>query len=99
MVNEKDLVNSLYLQANTLAPLLKKLKQKGYIDINKDNKDKRNIVISLTRQGKELKDKAIHVPLALAQEPWLTVEEAKVYRRLLYKIINDGKELDDESCN
>ena len=99
VVNEKDLVNSLYLQANTLAPLLKKLKQKGYIDINKDNKDKRNIVISLTRQGKELKDKAIHVPLALAQEPWLTVEEAKEYRRLLYKIINDGKELEDEDCN
>lgn len=98
-VNEKDLVNSLYLQANTLAPLLKKLKQKGYIDINKDNKDKRNIVISLTKEGKELKDKAVNVPLTLAQEPWLTVEEAKEYRRLLYKIIHDGKELEDEDCN
>ena len=99
VVNEKDLVNSLYLQANTLAPLLKKLKQKGYIDINKDNKDKRNIVISLTKEGKELKDKAVNVPLALAQEPWLTAEEAKQYRKLLYKIINDGKELEDEDCN
>lgn len=99
VVNEKDLVNSLYLQANTLAPLLKKLKQKGYIDINKDSRDKRNIVISLTKEGKELKDKAVNVPLALAQEPWLTVEEAKEYRRLLYKIINDGKELEDEDCN
>ena len=99
VVNEKDLVNSLYLQANTLAPLLKKLKQKGYITINKDNKDKRNIVISLTKEGKELKDKAVNVPLTLAQEPWLTVEEAKEYRRLLYKIINDGKKLEDEDCN
>ena len=99
VVNEKDLVNSLYLQANTLAPLLKKLKQKGYITINKDNKDKRNIVISLNNEGKVLKDKAVNVPLALAQEPWLTVEEAKEYRRLLYKIINDGKELEDEDCN
>ena len=99
VANEKDLVNSLYLQANTLAPLLKKLKQKGYITINKDNKDKRNIVISLTNEGKVLKDKAVNVPLALAQEPWLTVEEAKEYRRLLYKIINDGKELEDEDCN
>ena len=99
VVNEKDLVNSLYLQANTLAPLLKKLKQKGYININKDNNDKRNIVISLTKEGKELKDKAVNVPLTLAQEPWLTVEEAKEYRRLLYKISNDGKELEDEDCN
>ena len=99
IVNEKDLVGALYLQANTLAPLLKKLKQKGYIDINKDNKDKRNIVITLTKEGKELKDKAIHVPLSLAEEPWLTVEEVKEYRRLLYKIINEGKELEDENCD
>ena len=98
-VNEKDLVEALYLQANTLAPLLRKLKQKGYIDISKDIKDKRNIVIALTDEGRALKDKAIHVPLSLAEEPWLTIEEAKVYRRLLYKIINEGKELKDEDCD
>ena len=98
-VNEKDLVEALYLQANTLAPLLKKLKQKGYIDINKDKKDKRNIVIKLTDQGRELKDRAVCVPLTLAEEPWLSVEEAKEYRRLLYKIIHEGKELKDEDCD
>ena len=98
-VNEKDLVEALYLQANTLAPLLKKLKQKGYIDICKDNKDKRNIVITLTDVGRKLKDKAVNVPLSLAEEPWLTMEEAKEFRRLLYKIINEGKELKDEDCD
>lgn len=98
-VNEKDLVEALYLQANTLAPLLKKLKQKGYIDINKDKKDKRNIVITLTDEGRKLKEKAIHVPVSLAKEPWLTNEEAKIYRKLLYKIINEGKELEDEDCD
>ena len=99
VVNEKDLVEALYLQANTLAPLLKKLKQKGYVEICKDNVDKRNIVISLTDKGRELKDKAIHVPLSLAEEPWLTNEEAKLYRKLLYKIINEGKDLKDEDCD
>ena len=98
-VNEKDLVEALYLQANTLAPLLRKLKQKGYIDISKDIKDKRNIVIALTDEGRALKDKAVNVPLSLAEEPWLSVEEAKEYRRLLYKIINEGKELKDEDCD
>lgn len=98
-VNEKDLVEALYLQANTLAPLLRKLKQKGYIDISKDNKDKRNIVITLTDEGRTLKDKAVKVPLSLAEEPWLTVEESQQYRKLLYKIINEGKELEDENCD
>ena len=99
VVNEKDLVNRLYLQANTLNPLLKKLKEKEYISINKDKEDKRNLVIALTTKGKKLKDKAIDVPLTLAQEPWLTVEEAKEYRRLLYKIINEGKEIENENCD
>lgn len=98
-VNEKDLVDALYLQANTLAPLLRKLKEKRYINISKDKKDKRNIVISLTEEGRKLKDKAVCVPLSLAEEPWLSEEEAKEYRRLLYKIINEGKELKDEDCD
>ncbi len=99
VVNEKCLVNSLFLQANTLAPLLKKLQQKGYISINKDKDDKRNIVIALTDSGRELKKKAVNVPLTLAQEPWLTLEEAKEYKRLLYKIINEGKVINYEDCD
>ena len=98
-VNEKCLVNCLFLQANTLAPLLKKLQQKGYITINKDKEDKRNIVIALTDSGRELKKKAVSVPLTLAQEPWLTMEEAKEYKRLLNKIINEGKETNYEDCD
>ena len=99
VVNEKCLVNCLFLQANTLAPLLKKLQQKGYITINKDKEDKRNIVIALTDSGRDLKKKAVSVPLTLAQEPWLTMEEAKEYKRLLYKIINEGKEVNYENCD
>lgn len=99
VVNEKCLVNSLFLQANTLARLLKKLQQKGYISINKDKDDKRNIVIALTDSGRELKKKAVSIPLTLAQEPWLTLEEAKEYKRLLYKIINEGKVINYEDCD
>lgn len=99
VVNEKCLVNCLFLQANTLAPLLKKLQQKGCITINKDKEDKRNIVIALTDSGRELKKKAVSVPLTLAQEPWLTMEEAKEYKRLLNKIINEGKEINYEDCD
>lgn len=91
-VNEKDLVKCLYLQANTLTLLLKKLKAKGYVDIERDKEDKRNIVIKLTENGKKLKDKAVNVPKTLAEEPWFTVEEAILYKKLLYKILNDGKE-------
>ena len=93
-VNEKVLVKCLYLQANTLAPLLKKLQQKGYVEISKDENDKRNLIIKLTQKGSELKAKAVDVPKTLAQENWLTLEEAIMFKKILNKILNDGKEDD-----
>ena len=86
-VNEKDLVKALYLQANTLTDLLGKLKKKGYVDICKDEKDKRNILISLTEEGRKLKDRAVNVPKTLIDEHWLTDEEAKTFKELLYKLL------------
>ncbi len=92
VVNEKDLVNALYLQANTLNPLLKKLEAKNFIQIKKDECDKRNLKISLTNEGRLLKDKAVDVPASLAKEINLTQEEAIFFYKILYKILNDGKE-------
>ena len=92
VVNEKDLVNALYLQANTLNPLLKKLEAKKYIKINKDESDKRNLKISLTNEGRQLKDKAVNVPKSLAKEINLSEEEAIFFYKILYKILNETKE-------
>ena len=92
VVNEKDLVNALYLQANTLNPLLKKLEAKNYIQIKKDESDKRNLKISLTNEGRLLKDKAVDVPASLAKEINLTQEEAIFFYKILYKILNETKE-------
>ena len=87
VVNEKDLVSALYLKANTLTDLLRKLKKKGYVEIEKDEKDKRNIVIRLTDEGRKLKDKAVNVPKTIAEEHWLTDEEFLVFKNLLYKLL------------
>lgn len=86
-VNEKDLVNALYLKANTLTDLLRKLKKKGYIEISRDETDRRNIVISLTDEGRQLKEKAVEVPKTLADEHWLTDEEFNTFKELLYKLL------------
>ena len=87
-VNEKDLVSSLYLKANTLTDLLKKLERKGYVEICRDENDRRQIIIRLTEAGRDLRKKAVHVPKTLAEEQWLTPEEAETYRRLLYKLLD-----------
>ena len=86
-VNEKDLVSALYLKANTLTELLKKLKANGLIEINKDEKDRRGIVISITDKGRELKKRAVCVPKTIAEEHWLTDEEFLEFKALLYKLL------------
>ena len=86
-VNEKELCEALYLKTNTLAPLLKRLREKGYIQIAKDEADKRNLVISLTTEGENLREKALSVPPSIAEEFNLSEEEAKTFYAILYKIL------------
>ena len=90
-VNEKELCDALRLKTNTLTPLLKKLKEKGFISINKDQEDKRNLVITLTKDGEALKEKAVDVPPSIAEEFNLTEEEALFLYKILYKILDYEK--------
>lgn len=91
-VNEKELCEALHLKTNTIAPLIKKLKDKGFILINKDKEDKRNLIISLTKLGEDLKEKAVDVPPSIAEEFNLTEEEALFLYKILYKILDYEKE-------
>lgn len=86
-INEKELVESLYLKANTLTDLLKNLEKKGFVEINKSKEDKRCIVIKITDSGRELKEKAVCVPKTLQEEHWLTDDEFATYKKLLYKLL------------
>ena len=93
-VNEKVLCETLHLKTNTLAPLLRRLKEKGYITIAKDEQDKRNLIISLTKEGEDLREKAVSVPPSIAEEFNLTEEEAGLLYKLLYKILDNDTEGD-----
>jgi DNA-binding MarR family transcriptional regulator len=88
-INEKKLGEMVHLKSNTLAPLLKKLKEKGYIIMKKDSEDERNLVISLTQKGSALKDKAVKVPEALSRTLNLDHDEVTYLYRILYKILDD----------
>ena len=89
-INEKSLGDKLFLKSNTLTPLLKKLCEKGYIIINKSDKDERNIIISLSEEGKRLKDKAICVPESLGKSLKLDKDEALYLYQILYKILYEA---------
>lgn len=61
--------------------------KKGLVEIHRNSKDKRSIIIKITKKGKELKKQAISVPKTIAEEHWLTEEETKTYKSLLTKLL------------
>lgn len=91
-VNEKELCEALHLKTNTVAPLIKRLAEKQLITIKKDESDRRNLIITLTKKGEELKDLAVEVPASIVGEFNLTEEEAMFLYKILYKILDYEKE-------
>ena len=88
-VNVKTLGESLYLDSGTLTPVLKKLESKGYITRERSSEDERNLVVSITKEGEALRDKAISIPEKMGTCVKLTQEEASCLYNLLYKIIGN----------
>ena len=88
-INVKKLGDMLFLDSGTLTPLLKKLESKDYIVRNRDGKDERNVIISITKKGKDLKEKASLVPMEIGKCISLSQEEAIELYRLLYKLLGN----------
>ena len=88
-VNVKTLGECLYLDSGTLTPVLKKLESKKYITRERSNEDERNLVVTITKEGMDLRDKALSIPLQIGTCVKLTPEEGKLLYDLLYKIIGN----------
>ena len=91
-INVKALGERLFLDSGTLTPLLKKLESKGYVSRRRLSSDERNLVIAITQQGRELREKALSVPEQVARCVNLEPEEAAALYRILYKILGGIKE-------
>lgn len=57
-----DIRNLIYLESNTLTPLLKRMENKGLIQRKRSETDERKVLVSLTEKGKALKEKAACIP-------------------------------------
>ena len=86
-LNVKSLGEYIYLDSGTLTPLLKKLEDKGFIERKKNDKDERNLVISVTEKGLALRDEALSVPENIGSCIQLPLEEAQLLYKVLYKIL------------
>src|ERR1700732_4717026 len=63
----------LFLESNTLTPILKKLEGMGYLRRQRDSADERQVLVSLTDAGRRLREKGLSMNLVKASG--LTREE------------------------
>ena len=90
-ITVKALGDILYLDSGTLTPLLKKLEAKGLVRRTRSTEDERNLIISMTPKGEELRVEALSIPGEMAKEMKLEPSEVDVLYKLLYKMLQTSE--------
>ncbi|MEC4593463.1 MULTISPECIES: MarR family winged helix-turn-helix transcriptional regulator [Nitrospirillum] len=74
----------LFLESNTLTPILKKLESLGYLQRRRDPADERQVRVSLTPAGRQLRERGGQRNLVKASG--LTPEEFKVIQKTVSRL-------------
>lgn len=90
-ISVKGLGDYLFLDSGTLTPVLKTLEKKGYVERTRSKEDERSLIVSLTKEGEALKEKAVTVPAKVAKCVSLSPEDAGELYRILHTIMDASK--------
>ena len=71
----KEIGEKLFLDSGTLTPLLKRLEAAGLVKRTRSVDDERKVIVTLTAQGKGLRDRAGAVPQGILGASGCTVNE------------------------
>ncbi|MBW8726016.1 MAG: MarR family transcriptional regulator [Inquilinus limosus] len=81
----KGLGEKLFLESNTLTPILKRLEELGYLDRRRDPADERQVIVSLTEAGRRLREQGgqrdLIAATGLEPEEFATLQKAIVKMR------------------
>ena len=61
-----DLAHRLHLETNTVTPLLQRMERQGLVSRLHSEKDRRQVLVSLTAKGHELEEAASVIPAGIA---------------------------------
>ncbi len=74
----------LFLESNTLTPILKKLEELGFLSRRRDPTDERQVLVSLTDAGRALRNKGVQKNLVAASG--LTPEEFQTVQKMVARL-------------
>ncbi|MFM0237169.1 MarR family winged helix-turn-helix transcriptional regulator [Paraburkholderia phytofirmans] len=91
-----SLGEKLFLESNTLTPILKKLEAAGYVERQRDPEDERQVRVGLTKSGRRLREKGLNMDLVeatgLPPDEFSKVQKAIVtLRNNLVKAVQNGE--------
>lgn len=84
-----EICKRLMLDSGTLSPVLKRLRQQGYIEKSQSTSDERSFIITLTEKGRMLQEEAKDIPLQVGKCVNIAPEKAKQLYDLLYELLDD----------
>jgi DNA-binding MarR family transcriptional regulator len=62
-ITVSELGDRLFLDSATLTPLLKRLQSAGHVVRTRGTRDERQVIVTLTEEGRTLREKTGHVPV------------------------------------
>jgi MarR family transcriptional regulator, organic hydroperoxide resistance regulator len=74
----------LFLESNTLTPILKRLEAVGYVTRQRSARDERQVVVSLTDAGRTLREQGLEMDLVAATG--LSPEEFRILQKGIAKL-------------
>jgi DNA-binding MarR family transcriptional regulator len=86
----QDITKRLFLNTNTVTPLLKRLEAQGLVHRQRSTEDERQVIVTLTSEGNALREQASTVPADLVESlrsDEITVEDLQVLVSQLNRII------------
>ena len=86
-----DIAKRLFLETNTVTPLLQRMEKEGILTRKRGREDARQMIVSLTKKGKDLQNILADVPATVGQAvicDSVTPETAPDLFRILDDIIN-----------
>lgn len=87
-VSVKELGKKLFLDSGTLTPLLKNLEKKGLVKRERSKTDERFLVVSVTEEGMNLREKAVEIPSKVGECISLSADEAVQLYTIIKKLLN-----------
>ncbi len=87
-ITTKEMGKMLHLDSGTLTPLLKKMEGKGLVSRKRSEFDERNLTVTITEKGMQLKNDALVIPEQMVKSNVLDAEESATLYKLLYKIMD-----------